>query len=295
VHREGNQFENLHLSLAFFDRKGEQLGKARFGNAGVGTFDWTPVSVEAVSPEDTRYVRARVFLSMSGAAWFDDLEVSRLEDVPLPYGDWGSVDGGGVVLRYSGSHPEAGSMKEYARRLDEAKAFICRELEVEFPEKITVFVYKDLDEGRLLTGGSLDFADPEGRKVHQRLNSYIGHEMVHVIAHNVLQYSGTALVGEGIAVWLNGQSPESHHRRAMELLGRGELPSMKELIEDFRSQSQGYPAAGSFCGYLIATHGLEEFKRIYTSKDPSADLATHVGESFLDLEAGWHEHLRRYR
>ena len=295
VRREGNQFSNLHLSLLFLDKKKEPIGRARFCSVGEGTFDWKPASVEGVSPEGTRTVLARVFLSMSGEAWFDDLEVQRLEDVPMPYDHWETIEAQHVVLRYSGDHPQARSMRAYAERLDAAKLEICRQLEVEFDEPIAVFVYKDVEEGELLTGGTLDFADPKGRQVHQRFNSYIAHEMVHVIAHTTLENAGTGLLGEGIAVWLNGQSPASHHQRAAALLAQGELPSMADLLARFRDQAQAYPAAGSFCGHLLAEHGLDVFKELYPLGSPSARAKELVGASFEDMEAGWHAMLQQAR
>ncbi len=295
VRAEGPQFTNLYLSLAFLDRRGDPIGNARFATCEPGTFDWKELVAEGVAPLATRKLRAALFLSMSGEAWFDDLELHKQEGGTPPYGDWKTVEGDEIVLRHSPTHPEASGMKSYHRRLEQAKAQICRSLEVEFDEPITVFLYRDNDEGRLLTGGSLDFADPQNRRVHQRWNSFIAHEMVHVIAHTKLRYSGTGILGEGIAVWLNGQSEDAHHRRAMELLSKDELPSVDDLLQRFRQQEAGYPAAGSFCGFLIDTHGLEAFKEIYPLDDPSAKLAELVGESFTDMQPAWHEHLRKFR
>ena len=131
--------------------------------------------------------------------------------------------------------------------------------------------------------------------MHQRWNSYIGHEMVHVIAHTTLQYGRTGILGEGLAVWLNGQPPERHHRRAQELLAAGELPSVERLLTAFREEPNGYPAAGSFCGFLIETHGLELFKEVYPLEDPSARAKELVGQSFVEMEADWHALLQKYR
>jgi hypothetical protein len=128
--------------------------------------------------------------------------------------------------------------------------------------------------------------------VHQQWNSYIGHEMVHVIAHNTLQYGQTGILGEGIAVWLNGQS-RSHHAAARDLLDQGQLPSVKDLLERFREVENSYPAAGSFCGFLLETFGLETFKQLYPLTDPSAKLQALQGKRFEELEDAWHELLKR--
>jgi hypothetical protein len=293
VHREGNQFANLHLNLAFLDAKGEALGPARFGSVEPGTHDWTPVEVVGVAPEGAKKARAGVFLSMTGDAWFDDLELTRENGGPPPYSDWITLEGKGVTLRHPPSHPHAAEMKAKLAELEQSKRTTCRALEVEFPETITVFLYLDSDQGRLLTGADLDFADPAGRRVHQCWESYIGHEMVHVIAHNTLAYGKTGILGEGLAVWLNG-AVKNHHTAARELLEKHELPSMDDLVRGFREAKNAYPAAGSFCGFLIETYGLARFKELYPLDDPSARLAELEGKTFLDLEADWHAYLAKF-
>ena len=60
-------------------------------------------------------------------------------------------------------------------------------------------------------------------------------------------------------------------------------------------QGQGYPAAGSFTGFLIDTHGLEVFKQIYPLADPSARAKELVGKSFVEMETDWHAELDKFR
>ena len=229
---------------------------------------------------------------MSGTAWFDDLALTVEQGYPVPYGDWITLEGKGVVLRYPPDHPHAKEMKAHLSALEQSKQTTCRALEVEFPEKITVFLYRDEEQGRNLTGASLDFADPEHRCVHQLWDSYIGHEMVHVIAHNTLRHAQTGLLGEGLAVWLNG-GLRDHHAIARELFEAGTLPSVKDMLDDFRGGQNGYSAAGSFCGFLLETYGLEVFKQLYPLTDPSAKLRELEQKSFEDLEPAWHERLRK--
>jgi len=295
VRREGSQFANLHASLVFLDRKGEMLGPAHFATAEEGTFDWRPFEVAGIAPEDTAKVRARLFLSMTGSAGFDELELTRQEGNPPPYADWETIESKEIALRFSPAHPSAKQMKDYLRRLEESKRATCSALDVEFPERITVYLYRDDEEGRLLAGRDLDFADPRGRAVHQRWESFIGHEMVHVIAHTVLGDAKTGILGEGIAVWLNGQTPQQHHARAAALMRDGRLPSVDALVGDFRAQSEGYPSAGSFCGFFLETYGLEAFKRLYPLGDPSAAAKEAVGKTFPEMDAEWREYLKRYR
>lgn len=293
VRREGLQFANMHLNLVFLDGKGDAVGAARFAQLEAGTHDWTPLAVEGVAPEGTKKVAVGVFLSMSGDAWFDRFELTREKGLPVPYGDWITLAGKGVTLRYSPQDSHAKEMKSKLVALEQSKRETCRALDVEFPETITVFLYADNAQGRLLTGADLDFADPEHRRVHQGWDSFIGHEMVHVIAHNTLQYGKTGILGEGIAVWLNGQM-KNHHTVARELLAKGELPSVADLVSKFREVKNSYPASGSFCGFLIETYGLEVFKQLYPLEDPSARLKELKGTSFEELEPDWHAHLGKF-
>jgi hypothetical protein len=292
VRQEGVQFSNLHLNLAFLDNKGNAIGNSTFAQLDPGTQPWTALSARGIAPEGTKKVAAGVFLSMSGRAWFDDLELTVEKGYPVPYGDWITLEGKGVVLRYAPDHPHANEMKAHLAALEQSKRTTCQALEVEFPEKITVFIYKDLEEGKLLTGAALDFADPQNRRVHQQWASYIGHEMVHVIAHNTLQYGQTGILGEGIAVWLNGQHRD-HHADAKKLLDEGKLPSVVDLLQRFREVENSYPAAGSFCGFLLETYGLPVFKQIYPLHEPSAKLKELEGKTFEELEPAWHERIRR--
>ena len=292
VRQEGVQFPNLHLNLAYVDGKGQVLGSAYFASSEPGTHEWAEVVADGVAPEGTKKVQFGLFLSMSGTAWFDDLVLTVEKGLPLPYGDWITLEGKHVVLRHAPDHPHASEMKAHLAALEQSKQTTCRALEVEFPEKITVFLYKDKAEGQRLTGKSLDFADPEHRRVHQRWESYIGHEMVHVIAHNVLQHAQTGVLGEGLAVWLNGQFRD-HHEDARKLLDEGQLPSVKDLLERFHEVENSYPAAGSFCGFLLETYGLEVFKQLYPLTDPSTRLQELEGKRFEDLEPEWHERIRR--
>jgi hypothetical protein len=66
---------------------------------------------------------------------------------------------------------------------------------------------------------------------------------------------------------------------------------MEALTGAFREQEQGYPAAGSFCGFVIETYGVERFKRLYAANDPAAAAASVLGKSLADLDADWREFL----
>ncbi len=294
VGKEGIQFSNFHLHVFFIDTKGETLGTPHFVHPGEGSYDWKRVSVDAIAPVGTKKVKVGVFLSMSGQVWLDDLELQKQEGNDAPYSDFVELEKSSIVLHYSKRDDNAKNASAYLQRLVEQKAEICRRLELKWTEQIDVFVYANDAVGKALTGADLDFADPSGRRVHQRWNSYISHELVHVIAHNSLHDAGTGILGEGIAVWLDSRSDTAHHELAARLLEKGELPSVAALLQDFRAQANSYPASGSFCGWFLSTHGLEVFKQIYPLANPSSRAKELTGESFVEMESAWHAELGKY-
>jgi hypothetical protein len=289
VRREGIQFPNLHIRIVFLDDDGKPIGRAQYGAPGEGSYDWKKVEVSGVGPEGTKKALCGLFLSMSGDAWFDQIALDRLPTMDVPYAGWGTLKTKHLVLRYPPG-VRAVSMQQLGKRLDEAYEDIRKRLAVTYDDPITVFLYRDMEQGKQLTGGDLDFASPETRTVHQTFNSTPAHEMVHVIGVK-MGTPETHLLGEGIAVYLNGAPPKVHHQKAAQLLAGKKLPSLKSLVEEFREQELGYPAAGSFCGFLIETYGLEKFKEMYPTADAPAAFLKVLEMSLDDLERKWHEFL----
>jgi len=291
VRKEGIQFPNFHMSLVFLGADGATLGVPKFAHCGQGSFDWKDVSVSSVAPLGTAKARAAMFLSMSGDAWFDDLGISMQAGGSPPYADWLSHETRHLLLRYSPDNPRAKEIESYGDKLDQTFEDIVKRLAVEYSDRITVYIYRDGDEGKKLTGRELDFSAPEDKTVHQTANSTLGHEMVHCVALKI-GYAQTGLLGEGIAVYLNGAPPEEHHKRAANLVAKGALPTQKQLLEEFRNQANGYAAAGSFCGYLVETFGIEKFKQLYVRTDPAEISSAVLGKSFEDVDADWRAFLK---
>jgi len=101
----------------------------------------------------------------------------------------------------------------------------------------------------------------------------VTHEVVHVFAPN-----GNRFLAEGLAVYahehLGGRQayPLYHHEldgAAKQYLEVADLSAMdalalpKRLQIDRLSESEAYIVAGSFFKFLIETHGMEKFRRLY--------------------------------
>ena len=282
-----DQFTNLHLRLVFFDEAGETLGAPRFESPGDGSYDWKPVSVRAVAPEGAVRGMAGMFLSMSGDVWLDDVALTTQVGGTPAYDGWQTLDTAHLKLRFPPDHPRAAEMAEYGKRLEAALAQAAAALKAEVGQPITMFLYRDGEQGQALTGRELAYAESERRAVHQGPTNTLCHELVHVLALQRLGYAQTGLFGEGLAVWLDGEGADEHHDVAAALLKSGELPTMEALLKEFRQQAKGYPAAGSFCGWLLQTHGLDAFSRLYPLSDPAAAAPAILKQPWTDVDAAW--------
>lgn len=287
VRKEGDQFENFHVSLAFLDAQGARIGTLNARDCGTGTFDWKTVDVRAVAPAECTRVRVGAFLSMSGRAWFDDLTLTKQSGATPAFAGWIERKGRHVIVRHPPEHPRRREIEAYVKRLDAAYETVRKRLGVRFDDVVTVFLHVDKVEGERLTGRPLAFASPYERAVHQTMENTISHELTHVIALGIGQ-AHAPLLGEGIAVWLDGEPEGSHHERAAALAREGKLPTLDVLLTRFREdESLTYPAAGSFVGFVIETRGIERFRRIYVSTDPVADAPEILGAPLAEIDAAW--------
>lgn len=291
VRKEGIQFENLHVSLTFQAADGRVIGSPVAAQGPRGTSDWTRVETKGLAPEGTVKVELGVFFSMSGDAWIDRIDLERRGGASPAYSNWMRMDSKHVVVRYPKDHPRRSDMRAYAQRLDDAYEMIRTKLGVTFEDAVTVYVYDSAEQGRRFTGRTLAFAAPEDRTVHMTMDNTIAHELVHVVALAV-GYAQLPLFGEGIAVWLDGEGDAAHHDKAAKLLREQRLPSLDTLLKRFREdEGTSYAAAGSFTGFVIATCGLDAFKRIYLAADPVAAAPEMLGKSLADLDAAWRKSL----
>lgn len=289
VRREGRQFSNANLALLFRDARGEVVRVGGYPVVGsdlvTGSTDWRRVQASAVAPEGAATVEALVFLSMSGTLWADDL---RLEEVAPP--DWIVEAGPRHRFHYLAEAPL--SAEDQGRNLAILEAMEDR-LETELPVVVDFFRYPDNATKGRHTGMAGNAHVTGDRQLHT-VWSVDDHEIVHLITRT-WGPSGSALLGEGIAVWLSEDwQGEPVHDVARRLLAEGELPGLADLVStgSFRTLDDlvTYPAAGSFVGWFLEEQGLEAFRRAYLAdgaEDTAARLEAESGLSLPALEARW--------
>jgi tetratricopeptide (TPR) repeat protein len=145
-------------------------------------------------------------------------------------------------------------------------------------ERIRSYVYPSADSKRRLMGaGNTEITKPWNREVHitrQSVNGTLRHELVHVVAAPfgapVLHASLSTGLVEGLAMAVDGRwGYRTLHQYAAAMRAAGVAPDIRTLmtITGFasRSSSVSYVLAGSFCRFLIDTHGIKPLLSVYGS------------------------------
>jgi len=226
----------------------------------------------------------------------------------VPYEQWETRRTAHLVFHYPPDSTPARDIDRIARLYNSAYDDNATYLGITLDRPIDVYLYPTRDVRRHMTARDFGFAMVTEYEVHSLWaadeQQSPGHEVVHVLTGNGWgdpstgsgQAPAEALLGEGIAVWLD-HSGRDHHRQAADLLASGKLLPIRDILGDGWFQHDGaitYPEAGSFVGFMLENLGVRKFKRIYLAKDFEAELQAAVGWTLPDLEASWHETLRKY-
>jgi hypothetical protein len=183
-----------------------------------------------------------------------------------------------------------------------ALAALGKSLAMTYRGRVHVFLYRDVDEMRRLTGtggGTVAFSTGTV-SVHQAHDFRGVHEFVHIFALQFERGADTAgadgFVTEGLATYL-AESDEGvpiHDWAAVDAKA-GVLPA--SLTEFRRTWPQGcapgvhpYHVAGSFVGFLVDRFGIAKVKRWYVD---STEAHQYFGEGIAQLEREWREFLAK--
>ncbi len=127
------------------------------------------------------------------------------------------------------------------------------------------------------------------------------HENTHLYTYTNWTDETSSFMGEGIAKHLEAlaENKNQNHQAVMEFLKNQELFPLKELLMHQIGMSGlkttvGYPAAGSFVGFLIEQYGLKKFKkafilegRSWKEKNQKDTWQEVYNKSIPDLETEW--------
>ena len=81
-----NQFNNCYLAIFLFDGNGELVGRDVRTPAQPNTDGWQELSLQIDAPDSVRRAEVKMFLSISGELWFDDLKlaIEGGREIPAP-------------------------------------------------------------------------------------------------------------------------------------------------------------------------------------------------------------------
>lgn len=172
-----------------------------------------------------------------------------------------------------------------------------RRLDVEMRGPLDIYLIERIFwNGAAAYGDDILISYPDRIYTGVPLSIYLDHEIAHVLAHQFESERGQTnlLLAEGLAVWATGghYDHEPYHMLAAAVSRSDAYVPLRRLLQDFRAEQHevAYLEAGSFVGWLIATHGLADVKELYGRADEPEVV---LGQSYADLERQWRTMLAR--
>jgi len=185
----------------------------------------------------------------------------------------------------SGSNP-AKAFSEIGSTHEEAYRIITGKTGIAVSRPISFFLYPDETVLAAMTRRDSGFAIAEEFEIHSLWKSRsdhqtAGHELTHIITGQGWGKPCNALIGEGIAVYLD-LSGRDLYAEARELMKKHGAPDIRTLAGDKWSSLRSdvaYRVSGAFCRYIAETYGFDSLKRLYRSADFSAELEKVTGKN----------------
>ena len=173
---------------------------------------------------------------------------------------------------------------------------ILDQLEVDgLDHPIDTYLYPDNDTKGDVTGNAGNaHAVPMNMEVHAVYGDGVyaigAHEDVHVVAYHRIGEPSYTLMGEGLAVMIDGvwwSQPLDYW--ASQFLAQGEIPPLTQLMDDFWGfdDTTTYPLAGHFVDFLRDGWGVDTLKTLYVAESLDAAFAAELGLSTGEVEAAW--------
>jgi len=259
--------------------------------------------------EDFHVTRARSpqmegGLCREGRPWtfVADRAADYREAFELATADWLEVRSARHVFHYAPGSTFAGVVDWLPEWQESEFDRILDMLEVDdLDHPVHWWMYESNELKGELTGssgnGHADVVAYEVHAVYTPTVAAVGaHEDVHVVQHHRIGDTRYAVLGEGMAVMVDGTwHGVDLDVWAAEHLASGDLPGVQAMIDDFwgagGGSDLGYGGSGAFNRFLYETYGVDALKELYLSQDLSADVVEVLGADVSELEAAWHARL----
>lgn len=295
VRREARQYQNCGFLVQYLDQTGNVVKVGKYPAVGteavLGTQDWQRVDKVVRVPEGAVAAKVGCNLSLSGTAWFDDVALDL-----LPEGAWNTLKTRRFIYHWEGAgKPPAEAIEGNEQNLEKMES----ELGVKHEGPIHFYKYASPERIGELTGDPGNAHVENGNEIHS-ISWGDRHEVVHLLTAR--WGKGTALLGEGIAVYYAGWQGRDPDASVKELAAAGSLPDISRLVStlEFRSldDSVTYPEAGSWVKGLIEDHGVGMFRNLFkkTPLNPRVDefdalMREVYGFGFEEYSDKWMEGL----
>lgn len=200
------------------------------------------------------------------------------------------------IFHYQAGSDAAGDIDLIANVQETAYGTILDQLEVSgLDRKIDGYLYPDNHTKGDVTGNDGNaHAVPMNYESHGVYNDQLqaigAHEDVHIVAYHRIGDAGYALLGEGLAVMVDGGWwGESLDYWATQFHDAGQIPALVDLIDGFwdYDDTMTYPLAGHFAGFVRDEWGMDVFKELYTAGDLDAAFISELGLTTGEVEAAW--------
>ena len=231
-------------------------------------------------------------------AMVNSLALTDFEDAPL-YDTWETYASDNIDFYYLPDTYVADDIEAIAEAHEQALVDNAGWLGVDYEgPRIQFFFYPDDQALHLATGRDSgfsinDFAH-DAAEVHsiwtaEDDHQSIGHELTHVITSWTLGDAGQALLGEGVAVCLDGGDTPVHVR-ASEYWASDELVPLADMLGDQwfeQDPAVAYTESGSVACWLLERYDLDSFQQLFPREDFEDALQEIYGFDLDYLEEDW--------
>jgi hypothetical protein len=229
-------------------------------------------------------------------AMVHSVRIAEFEESP-PYDKWLTFSTNHLVFHYLPDTWVVSEIKGIAIEHETAFTDNVELLEVDYEGPIDVYLYTSEESFYRATARDAGFAINEASEVHTRWfaeddHQTPGHEITHVITYHAIGQPSEALLGEGIAVWLD-HAGNDYHRLCAKLRAEDQLVPLADFLGDgWDGSAAAYYEAGSFVGFLLETYGVDKFKKVFTAADLDTALKKAYRADLAALERKWIETLK---
>ena len=162
-------------------------------------------------------------------------------------------------------------------------------------DPIQTYLYPDnATKGEVTGDDGNGHANVQNLEVHEVYGDGVyavgAHEDTHVVAYHRIGQANSTLMGEGLAVMVDRTWwGEDLDHWASTYADAGEIPPLRELVDDFWSYDEGttYPLAGHFVAFLVDGWGIDALKRLYVAEDLDVAFEDELGLTLDEVEAAW--------